>query len=310
MDKGSMVLYFPLLLLVVASVYVDRFAVMFFFGLLACVTDIFTGGFLNVSHVDVAVPMDGMAFLIYIAVYWAVIGVYTDDLIHSRELEEKSSKDGLTGLYNKASTEMQIREYLSMGREGTDCALLVIDFDNFKSVNDTYGHQIGDEALKRFGEVLRSNFRNTDILGRMGGDEFMVLLKEPVTKEYLIKACNQVEMDLATSHFGQAKGFTCSIGVVTDKHGYSFDNLYRLADDALYEAKARGKAQYVLWHSARITPPDRMAIYIVSEDVNVRNMIKKNCGNHYIYYECDEITRALNEISVYGKYLEALFMDY
>lgn len=309
-EKGGRVVFFPLLLLVFTSVYVD-YAILIFVYLVACAAmDIAVCAVFAREFTGYALAMDLAAVVMALGLYWAVIGIYTDDLIHNRALEERSSKDLLTGLLNKVSTETRIREYLAKGREGTYCALVVMDFDNFKSVNDTYGHQIGDEALKRFGEILRSNFRNLDILGRMGGDEFMLLLKEPVTEDYIIRACNQVEMDLATSHFGSAKGFTCSIGVVMDRLGFSFDNLYRLADDALYEAKARGKACYVLWQSKRIIPPDRLAIYIATDDKAKDERIRSVCGNKYIYYGSSEFTQALNEISLYGESLETVFLDY
>ncbi|MBQ7676644.1 MAG: diguanylate cyclase [Lachnospiraceae bacterium] len=309
-QKGGKVQFFPMLLILFAALYVDRAVVIFVYLVICAAMNVAVCACFAPQFAGHALSADIAAVVMAIGLYWAVIGIYTDDLIHNRALEEKSSRDLLTGLFNKVSTETRIREYLAKGREGTYCALVVMDFDNFKSVNDTYGHQIGDEALKRFGEILRSNFRNLDILGRMGGDEFMLLLKEPVTEEYIVRACNQVEMDLATSHFGNAKGFTCSIGVVMDRLGFSFDNLYRLADDALYEAKARGKACYVLWQSKRIIPPDRLAIYIATANRKKADRIRSICGNGYIYYSSNEISKALNEISLYGESLETVFLDY
>ena len=188
--------------------------------------------------------------------------------------------------------------------------MIMLDFDNFKHVNDTYGHQIGDDALKKFGDILRRNFRTSDILGRMGGDEFMVLAREPVTEDFLIRQCNSILMELATAQFGEAKGFSCSIGVARDPEGYSFEGLYHVADDALYEAKARGKAQYVLWSTKMIVPAKKRSIYIASPNRSRREAIKRICGSDYIYYEGKTATESFNDISLYGERLESVYFDY
>lgn len=301
---------FPMLLIIFSVYYMDRLLVILLAEaayIAAYLLLALASGQLTVLLVESSL----LAYMISIVIYWSVLGIYTEERRDNRMLEEKSSTDGLTGLLNKVSCEEEIRHYLDNRKEGAACALLVLDFDNFKHVNDAYGHQIGDDALKKFGDILRRNFRTSDILGRMGGDEFMVLAREPVTEELLIKKCNSILMELATARFGEAKGFSCSIGVAMDPEGYSFEGLYHTADDALYEAKARGKAQYVLWTTKKIVPTEKRAIYIASPKRERREAIKKICGPAYLYYEGENATQSFNEISLYSeRHLESIYFDY
>ena len=129
--------------------------------------------------------------------------------------------------------------------------LLILDFDNFKHVNDNYGHQIGDEVLKAFALILERAFRTTDIIGRVGGDEFMVFM--PNLSADFVKRADEISAEilreLAGLKVGAAQHFSCSIGIGTDAGNYNFEKLYKLADKALYESKERGKACYVRYSS-------------------------------------------------------------
>ena len=301
---------FPMFLIIFSVYYMDRFVVILL-AEAAYIAEYVLLAWASGQMTELLVDSCLLSCVISVVIYWSVLGIYTEERRDNRMLEEKSTTDGLTGLLNKVSCEEEIRHYLDNRKEGAACALLVLDFDNFKHVNDAYGHQIGDEALKKFGDILRRNFRTSDILGRMGGDEFMVLVREPVTEEMLVKKCNSILMELATAQFGEAKGFSCSIGAARDPEGYSFEGLYHTADDALYEAKACGKAQYVLWTTKKIVPNERRAIYIASPVKARREAIKKICGQAYIYYEGETGTESFNDISLYGeRHLESVYFDY
>lgn len=308
--EGRHAVIVPLLLSVFTVFYMDQFRFILLFEA------VFVGEYLGIlAMIHALTP--GLAysavaaFVIACFVHWSVLGIYTQERRDNRLLEEKSSTDGLTGLLNKVTCEEEIRRALSRRAEGGACALIILDFDNFKQVNDKHGHLVGDKALRKFGDILRTNFRDTDILGRVGGDEFMVLARDPASEDMLVKVCNRILMELATTQFGEARGFTCSIGIARDVEGYSFEALYHVADDALYEAKARGKAQYVMWHTRKIVPPERRAIYIASPDQRRRDAIKKICGPGYIYFEGKTATQSLNTISLYGEtHLESVYFDF
>ncbi|MDM8216049.1 GGDEF domain-containing protein [Desulfovibrio piger] len=154
------------------------------------------------------------------------------------ELKKRVEIDPLTGLLNKAALTEKITR--SLHGDDTHCALFMVDMDNFKSINDTYGHQAGDTALVRTGEALREAFRRHEALvGRVGGDEFMALLfgiRDEADLESVrrnLRSCLQIPIP-------QSKDpFTGSIGCVLHEAGESFESLYARADKLLYEDKRR-----------------------------------------------------------------------
>ena len=167
------------------------------------------------------------------------------------EITDKSRQDLLTGLCNKLTFEGDTRECLARKEADVVSVLLIFDFDNFKQINDHFGHQAGDDVLKAFANILVRSFRTCDIIGRVGGDEFMVYMRE-MTLENVGRAdeiARDILRDLRNLKVGEAGPFSCSIGIGTDRTGYGFQELYQLADSALYEAKERGKACYVRYSS-------------------------------------------------------------
>lgn len=166
----------------------------------------------------------------------------------SRMLKKLSETDNLTGIYNRMASEQNIQRALQEDRKhGKKCMLISLDLDNFKRVNDTYGHMEGDRILIEVAQKMRSVLRGTDIVGRMGGDEFIIYVKgldreakpERILDK-LLRAVNDV--------FTEKKEWyqvSASMGVSLDPYGTkSFHDMYREADVALYRAKNAGKAQY------------------------------------------------------------------
>ena len=170
------------------------------------------------------------------------------------DASNKSKHDLLTGLFNKRSFEEEVKTALRNKKTNDVSVLLILDFDNFKHVNDNYGHQIGDEVLKAFALILERAFRTSDIIGRVGGDEFMVFM--PNLSADFVKRADEISQEilheLAILKVGTAQHFSCSIGIGTDAGTYDFNKLYKLADKALYESKERGKACYVRFSSDEV----------------------------------------------------------
>lgn len=154
-----------------------------------------------------------------------------------------SMTDSLTGVLNKSTALNQIGRYLLTKVDDADCALLIVDLDNFKTVNDRYGHQIGDRLLNRVGEILHEAFRGNDIVGRFGGDEFVILMKNIFDDEIVERKCGEILKLLDELTLDQEKfRISCSMGaVIAKKRNESLERLFKIADDALYEAKALGK---------------------------------------------------------------------
>lgn len=163
----------------------------------------------------------------------------------SRSLETKADTDLLTDLYNKMATERKIKEYIDENPNG-NAVLFVLDIDNFKKINDTRGHAFGDEVLKAIGIRLQTAFRSSDIVGRTGGDEFMVFLKDISSEAVIRKEIGKLEDVFRNFETGEYVKYsvTSSIGcALYSKDGKSFEELYKAADSALYMAKKRGKNQ-------------------------------------------------------------------
>lgn len=164
---------------------------------------------------------------------------------NKQELEVKADTDLLTGLYNKIATEKLIKNYIVQNPEGRGL-LILLDLDNFKKINDTLGHGFGDEVLQYLGMRLGSQFRVTDIVGRIGGDEFMIFLKDMKTQENIEAEARKMSRFFNNFQVGEYTKFyaTASMGAaVYPDDGKTFDALYRAADTALYKAKKNGKKQ-------------------------------------------------------------------
>lgn len=164
---------------------------------------------------------------------------------NSKTLEEKADTDLLTGLTNKLATERKIKEYIR-DYPNSLAMMFVLDIDDFKKINDTLGHAFGDEVLRTLGKHIGVNFRVTDIIGRTGGDEFTIFLKDLKEDANVLKEGQKLEKFFKDFQAGDYVKYspTASIGAaVFPTDAQDFDSLYKKADEALYKAKRRGKNQ-------------------------------------------------------------------
>lgn len=187
-----------------------------------------------------------------------VVGKITD-IDHQKKEQEKleimSKEDGLTNLLNKWAFQKGMQLILEKKAEEyyknykvTGCALLFMDIDNFKKLNDTLGHMIGDKALRDTADILRSSFREEDLIGRFGGDEFFVFSNNIPIDVFLKKVKQIVEL-AKRSYFDNIKEnmveISSSIGVAYSEDGrISYNEMIEQADKALYKAKKDGKNCY------------------------------------------------------------------
>ena len=187
------------------------------------------------------------AALIVITVINVLVRIKVSE--HSKVLEDKADTDLLTDLNNKMATERKIREYMEQypDKQGV---LFVLDVDNFKKINDTMGHAFGDEVLRNLAVRLQSMFRATDIVGRTGGDEFMVFLKDIRDITMIEREGKKIEQFFHQFEVGEYVKYsvTASVGAaVFPGDGNTFENLYKSADNALYVSKRRGKNQLTFY---------------------------------------------------------------
>jgi len=161
-------------------------------------------------------------------------------------IERRAISDALTGLYDRGYFEHALtRELQRCQRYGNPVSLLLLDLDEFKEINDEYGHRIGDKVLLAFGELIRKHLRGADVPCRLGGDEFAIILSDTVQPEARTVAERfraDVESWFETHPVcGQFLEVTVSGGIATAPFdATSPEQLYALADGALYEAKRRG----------------------------------------------------------------------
>ena len=173
----------------------------------------------------------------------AIINNVTEMQTMRLELEKRSKTDSLTGLLNKQATEEQIK-LLIEGNANCKGALLMIDVDKFKYINDTFGHAVGDKVLLSIGNIILDSFKGMDVKGRIGGDEFMVFLRDIKNAETSVRLATKI-LDRARALFpnepvGQFISLSIGIALYTE-HNQNFEGLYRAADKALYKVKEHGR---------------------------------------------------------------------
>ncbi|MBR6044492.1 MAG: GGDEF domain-containing protein [Ruminococcus sp.] len=170
-------------------------------------------------------------------------------------LDDKASIDLLTGVLNKLTFEDYATGCLERSLKNERHALFIIDIDNFKDVNDRLGHAFGDKVLKETGSILRSTFSEDDYLGRIGGDEFAVLVNKRFGSEesfsaYVKEKCTELTETYHKTFSGEdgSHKVTVSVGVsVSPENGRSFEELYAACDKALYRSKHEGRDRFSVY---------------------------------------------------------------
>jgi diguanylate cyclase (GGDEF)-like protein len=175
-----------------------------------------------------------------------------------RQLKEMATTDGLTGLLNHRVFQEELeKKTKSAERFGHDLSVILTDLDKFKSVNDTYGHPVGDVVLRKFSEVLQNAMRETDLVARYGGEEFVVICEQTDARGALNLA-NRIREEMAKLVFQSEIGefrVTCSLGIASfPMHTKEKAKIVELADQALYVAKERGRNRAEV-HRGMVTNP-------------------------------------------------------
>ncbi len=185
-----------------------------------------------------------------IASYYSIGLDVTDERRQIETLQHKAEKDALTSIYNRAETESQISSYIAENPQSMG-ALFMIDTDDFKQINDTQGHMVGDVVLTELAMAMKKIMRSSDVVGRIGGDEFTIFMK-PISRVEDARQKAEVMLDIFRSLFKKDKNavqVTCSIGIaIYPEHGKTFKELYAGADKALYQVKLQGKNNYQIYN--------------------------------------------------------------
>lgn len=163
-------------------------------------------------------------------------------------MQHKAERDPLTGIYNRAVFEKYVNEVLADSSKRQH-AFFLLDIDDFKNVNDSRGHAFGDTVLCELTANLERSFRSSDLLGRIGGDEFAVLMCDITSMENALVKAGQICSLYTKGAAKEGLKISCSIGMVfcESDDGAAFDDLYQKADSALYKAKGKGKNVFVVF---------------------------------------------------------------
>src|SRR5437867_3136967 len=165
--------------------------------------------------------------------------------VTNAKLKETSFRDDVTGLYNRRFFSLRLEEEISRFRRfNHPVSVVLLDLDGFKSINDEFGHAVGDETLREIAQILMKQSRGINVVSRYGGDEFAILLVE-TSKAGARLYADRIRQVVATCPFSHGKPVTASFGVASlpDDEATNSEDLFRAADEALYAAKRAGKNQ-------------------------------------------------------------------
>jgi diguanylate cyclase (GGDEF)-like protein len=163
-------------------------------------------------------------------------------LTNINDISSRLNLDPLTGIYRKNYLN-DIGQKILQNKE--KFALVVLDLDDFKKINDTYGHQVGDRVLKEFVNLVKKQIRKEDIFARWGGEEFLLLMRN-TTPQDVKHRIESIRKQIENYIFDTVEHITCSFGIACSKDGDDMDSLLYRADKALYEAKASGKNKVII----------------------------------------------------------------
>ncbi|MFU2209526.1 sensor domain-containing diguanylate cyclase [Solidesulfovibrio sp. C21] len=195
-----------------------------------------------------------LAHMLDVSGKFSGILIILDDITRRKQLEFQlnhlATTDALTGANNRHRfLERAEEEIVHSERYGRPVSFLMLDIDHFKIINDTFGHAIGDDVLRALSTECRKLFRQTDVFGRVGGEEFAAILPE-TTAETARQVAERVRQTLAQLKLDEPDcdiSFTVSIGIVERKDGQNLSDIMYYADKALYEAKNAGRNRVVSW---------------------------------------------------------------
>jgi diguanylate cyclase (GGDEF)-like protein len=227
---------------------------------------------------------------------WAIINEFTGDIEDGAF--EAAYIDSLTGLLNKKAIMKYAEAAVEkVAKNSNQVALAVMDIDNFKGVNDNYGHLFGDKVIKAVGEIIKEAAGSDAVAGRMGGDEFLIVFEKFTDElEYRnVLRCIKTKVNYVyPDKFGSENKLTCSIGL--SRYGVgacstNYHDLFKIADRSLYLAKQKGKNRYIIYkpeiHGDFLSPDDN------GDTVNMST-------NYYSEKDIDRLHLLLSDTIIYG----------
>ena len=304
-------MWFPLYLVVFPTVYIAR---MYKYGLfelsliiIFCVSSYFTKP-VEIFHRDVYLAL--ASYVLSMLSAHIILEVRSEEGLAIEELTKISTIDKLTFLLNKGALLSSINNYFDRRKPGEPCGMCIIDVDNFKQVNDNFGHNVGDKLLASIGDLLRKNFRSSDYIGRFGGDEFMVFMPGIARLDVAEMRCRSLQMMMTDLDFGTGHRFSLSIGAIIDTGDHPMGEIFRMADDALYQSKIMGKNCVSTWVVPKTEAFEKPLILLASSRDNPRaSLLTERESDKYSIIETHSGDTALTYISQYHEILKLIILD-
>lgn len=263
----------------------------------------------RVAESDIFISLVGLSFGICIAV--VVTNLRINESKTKNRYRTLSQIDRLTKLYNKSTFEDLTEEYLRNRHFENSCAFFIVDIDDFKSINDIYGHHTGDKVLVEFAQALADICDKDSYIGRFGGDEYVMLIQN-ADDTAIARICGKINSSIAKITTGiDDYHITCSIGISYSVGQFvSYNEFFKVADDALYEAKNFGKNQYVMHYVKSLSiASGRKKMLVVDDSDVLRAIIHETFRDKFDVIEARNGREALDMVSQYSKQLDIVLLD-
>ncbi|SDI22294.1 diguanylate cyclase (GGDEF) domain-containing protein [Pseudobutyrivibrio sp. 49] len=260
-------------------------------------------GFLKDLYISIA------AFIVSILAARIILEVRAKEALAMQEVTKLSSLDKLTHVLNKNALIERIDNYFHRKTSDEFCAMCIIDLDDFKLVNDNLGHSTGDILLEKVGQLLIENFRAYDLVGRYGGDEFVVLMPRMGDINILANRCKALQMYISDLDIGANHIVTASIGAVICKGEGDWKAIFSMADDALYKSKILGKNCCTTWVYVD-EPKEKDILVLMASEINEGvNSLFEGEGDRFDIIHATNDDEVIRNISRYRDGIKIIMLE-
>ena len=308
--SDSQAYFLPMLILVFPTLYIDR---MYKYGWEELVVTVIFAAFSYKFKDFVTFRRDVYmvlgAYSVSMVLGHLILEMRSHEALAMKELKGESSLDKLTHVFNKGALLQKIDSYFLTKAPEDYVAMLILDLDDFKSVNDNLGHNTGDILLEHVGRILIESFRAYDITGRYGGDEFVVLMPQMSDPTILQTRCMALQKQLGAIDLGYSEPFTMSIGAIICSNMRDSNEVFLMADDALYKSKIRGKNHCTIWNIENVEYEKPILLCVNDGRVAGIRRLKEHEGENFEILAAGSDSDALRLISQYHKQVKLVMLE-
>ena len=296
---GTRSSWFPIMLVALSVVYIDRMIVYVLMeaGLVALYIWIDTTWKLrSIAESDTFNALASMCVSLICA--YVILGMRGREAHNIRERKYENFLDSMFGVMGKEAIEVESMDYFRLKCEHEVCALLMVEVNDFAQIQSRNGKEVADEVIHQMGNALRSSFRSADLVGEDGDARFVILMRDIPDVSIVDGRCENVRTRMEKIRVGNIRDLQCSIGAVVDPGMDGYESMYKVAEDALYEAKLMGRGSYVKWafpHTEVDT--ERAAVVLYALDTVEYKLLKARIAEKYRVLEAHSGNEILSLLS-------------